>query len=254
MTSNPASSRSLVVPGILAAVAFVVLVSLGNWQIDRLAWKEDLIARATERPTLQPVAAPPPETWPALDMTELEYRPLRLTGEYLGDREVLVFTSLTEPVGQYGGPGFWVVTPFLLQGGGTVLVNRGFVPQDRRAPADRAAPPAGPVSVVGLARPSDSPNFFTPDDRPADNIFFARNVEAIAAAKGLPGPVAPFTVDLVAAETPPGGLPQAGATRFRFTNTHLSYALTWYGLAVALLAVFATLAWTKLKASRAGSA
>jgi surfeit locus 1 family protein len=92
-------------------------------------------------------------------------------------------------------------------------------------------------------RPDEERSVFTPTDQPDDNIFFARNVAVIAAAKDLARPVAPFTIDLVASETPPGGLPQAGETRMTFTNNHLQYAITWYGLAAALVAVFAAFAW-----------
>ena len=109
-------------------------------------------------------------------------------------------------------------------------------------PSAARPPSTDRATVTGLLRPDETPNFFTPDDRPDENLFFARNVEAIAAAKHLAQPVAPFTIDLVAAETPPGGLPQAGETRMIFTNSHLGYAITWYGLAAALAGVFASFA------------
>ena len=240
--------RGLIVPAILVLAGIAVLVSLGNWQLRRLAWKEELIANATERPSSPVEELPTPSVWPELDITETEYRPYRLRGRFLHDKEALVFTSLGDPNGEFGGPGYWVVTPFALQSGGTVLVNRGFAPQDRHRPEDRGETlDAEPVTVTGLLRPNEERNIFTPADRPADNIFFARQIDPIAAAKGLEGPVAPFTIDLLAAETPPGGLPQAGETRMRFTNTHLQYAITWYGLAIALAAVFASFAWTRLR-------
>jgi surfeit locus 1 family protein len=244
--SMAARVRSLILPGLLTLVALAILVSLGNWQLDRLAWKEALIASATERPNAPVVDLPPAVGWPTLDIAANEYRPFRLSGRFLVDREALVFTNLGGPKGPHGGPGFWVVAPFELEAGGTVLVNRGFVPQDRRAPEHRAAPPAGPVTVTGLLRPDDRPNLFTPADRPAENMFFSRSIAAIASAKQLGGPVAPFGIDLLASETPPGGLPQAGETRMAFSNDHLGYAITWYGLAVALLGVFAGFAWTRL--------
>ena len=243
--------RGLILPAVLTLAALAVLVSLGNWQVERLAWKEDLIARATERPAGPVQDLPAPSTWPSLDVAENEYRPFRLSGRFMHEAEVAVFTSLTDPKGAYSGPGYWVVTPFLLEGGGTVLVNRGFVPQDRRQPAERGETPSSDrATVTGLLRPDETPNFFTPDDQPDENLFFARNVEAIAAAKHLAQPVAPFTIDLVAAETPPGGLPQAGETRMIFTNSHLGYAITWYGLAAALAGVFASFAWTRLRGER----
>jgi surfeit locus 1 family protein len=218
----------------------VVLVSLGTWQVRRLAWKEDLIAQATERPLLPVRDLPGAAAWPSLDLAAEEYRRFRLTGRFLHDKEALVFTSLPDPHGPHGGPGYWVVTPLVLDAGGTVLINRGFAPQGRHLPADRDEPPAADASVrvVGLLRHDETRSLFTPADRPDENLFFARAIADIAAAKGIAAPVAPFTVDLVAAETPPGGLPQAGETRMTFTNNHLQYAITWFGLAAALLAVF----------------
>ncbi|HWT31648.1 MAG TPA: SURF1 family protein [Propylenella sp.] len=239
--------RGLILPAIFVLAAIAILVSLGNWQLDRLAWKEALIASATERPAGPVEDLPPLSRWPSLDVGENAYRPFRLSGRFLHEQEALVFTSLTDPNGSFGGPGYWVVTPFQLSAGGVVLVNRGFVPQGRHLPADRSETlGSDPVVVTGLLRPDDSRSFFTPADRPDQNIFYARKIEAIAAAKNLPEPVAPFTIDLLADATPPGGLPQAGETRMVFTNNHLGYALTWYGLAGALLAVFLSFAWTRL--------
>lgn len=242
MASRP---RALILPAVLTLVALAVLVSLGNWQVRRLAWKEDLIARATERPQGPVEALPAASDWASFDIEEGEYRPYRLTGRFLHEKEALVFTSLSDPRGTLEGPGYWVLTPFTLDSGGTVLVNRGFVPQGRERPENRGEVlPAGPLTLTGLLRPDDTRNFFTPDDKPGENLFFARSIPAIAAAKGIPAPVAPFSIDLLAAGTPPGGLPQAGETRFAFANRHFGYAITWYGLAAALLAVFASFAWS----------
>lgn len=243
-----ANLRGLILPGLLTLAALAVLVSLGNWQMDRLAWKTELIRNATDRPNGPVLDLPPPSGWPGTDVAASQYRPYRLAGRFLHDKEALVFTSLMEPRGSQRGPGYWVVTPFALAGGGTVLVNRGFTPEDRRWAADRGdILGGGPVTIVGLLRPNDVRNLFTPDDRPEDSVFFARNIEAIAAAKALPPPVAPFTIDLLASATPPGGLPQAGETRMAFTNNHLGYAVTWYGLAAALVAVFVSFGWTRLR-------
>jgi surfeit locus 1 family protein len=221
--------------------ACVSLIALGNWQIRRLAWKEDLIARVSERPSEAVREVPPASAWAGLDVAEGEYRPYRLLGRFLHDKEALVFTSLPDPRGGFGGPGFWVMTPFALERGGTVLVNRGFAPQGRHLPSDRGELlDTGPAIVTGLMRPDEDRHRFLPGDRPQQNIFYARSIADIAAAKGVSPPIAPFTIDLAAGETPPGGLPQAGETRMAFANNHLQYAITWYGLAAALLAVFAS--------------
>ena len=237
---NRARFNWLIVPAVFTLAALAVLVSLGNWQVRRLAWKEDLIARASVRPNepIQPL--PSASEWAGFDVAAGEYRPFRLTGRFLNEKEALVFTSLPDPKGRFGGPGFWVVTPFLLSEGGTVFVNRGFAPQGREPPKERGESLGdGPTAIVGLMRPSETRGAFTPADRADENAFYARNVSDLASAKEISPPVAPFTIDLVASETPRGGLPQAGETRMAFTNNHLQYAIVWYGLAAVLLAVFA---------------
>lgn len=242
--------RGLLFGTLVVLAAAAILVSLGNWQLRRLAWKEDLIARVAERPSGPVADLPPVSAWPDFDVDDGEYRPYRLTGRYLHGKEALVFTSLPNPKGRVGGPGYWVITPFALADGGTVLVNRGFAPQGRHRQEDRGeALQRERTTVTGLMRPDEPRRSFLPQDRPAEGIFFARNVAGIAAARDVSGPIAPFTIDLLAAETPPGGLPQAGETRMVFTNNHLQYAITWYGLAAALLGVFASFAWTRLRRS-----
>jgi surfeit locus 1 family protein len=249
--ARPGRLRGLVLPGLLTFLALAVLVSLGNWQMRRLAWKGALIEAALSRPDMPAAPLPAPEEWNGLDIAALEYRPFRLTGRFLHDREALVFTNLSEPRGPHGGVGYWVVTPFALAGGGTVLVNRGFVPEGRQAEAARGGSlEDGDVTIEGLLRPDDPANLFTPAARPERNLYYRRNIAAIAAAKGLEGPVAPFTIDLTSAHTPPSGLPQAGETRLAFTNNHLGYAITWYGLALALIGVFASFAWARLRGRR----
>jgi surfeit locus 1 family protein len=124
-------------PALLVLVALAVLISLGNWQVRRLAWKENLIARAAERPLEAVRDVPPASAWPSLSVADGEYRPYRLRGRFLHEKEALVFTSLPQPKGAQGGPGYWIVTPFVLTDGGAVLVNRGFAPQGQQQPEDR---------------------------------------------------------------------------------------------------------------------
>ena len=238
--------RGLILPALATLVALAVLISLGNWQMRRLAWKEDLIARVTERLSLPPVelsegSFADPEAF----LAENEFRPVRLTGRYDAGSEVQVFTSLSEPKGRHGGPGVFIFTPFRLSDGeAAIFVNRGFVPQGERG--SETPPPAGVVTVEGPLRASEQGSWLTPDANPGERLFFARNPSAIAPAMGMEGTVAPFFIDLDASGTPPSGLPQAGETRTVFTNTHLEYALTWYGLAAGLAAVFAAFAYGRI--------
>jgi surfeit locus 1 family protein len=228
------------VPAVFTLVGVAILVSLGNWQVRRLAWKEDLIARVAERPNEPAVDLGAARFADLSDtpsfLAENEYRTASMAGEYRPQGEVLAFTALADPKGAYGGPGFWVMTPFAVEGSGLVVyVNRGFVPQARKR--DYAPPPAGETIVRGLIRSPELGSAFTPAPDLKERVFYARDVARIARETDA-GPVAGFFVDLLAGETPPGGLPQAGESRMTFPNDHLQYAITWYGLAAALLGIF----------------
>ncbi len=230
------------------AAAFVILVGLGTWQLDRLAWKEALIAAAAERPDAAPVPAPGPDgsAWDGFAIDDWRYRRVSLTGTF-GPAEAYYWISLGEPNGPLGGLGYMVLAPFRTTDGWTVLVNRGFVPDARLAPGTRpgSEPPQGEVTIEGLVRRDDPPSFVTPEADEESRIFYARDISAISGALGITGPVAPYQVDLVAEETRPGGLPQAGESRMTFSNSHLGYAFTWYGLAAALLGVTGVAVWRR---------
>ena len=233
-------TRARGLPWVLLAAALLsaVFIALGTWQVQRLGWKKGLIARTEARVSATPVAPPDARAWPAIQAAPLdfEYCRLRLQGEFLHADEALVQASTTL------GAGFWVLTPLRLQDGSIVLVNRGFVPPDRRDPARReAAPPAGPVSVTGLLRISEPHGGFLRENDPAANRWHSRDVAAIAAARGLPADrVAPYFVDAQA--TPAGQWPVGGLTVLRFTDNHLVYALTWFALA-AMVAAGGWYAW-----------
>lgn len=238
---------------LLVIVVFSVLIALGNWQLERREWKLALIEAASLRPTLPAVQAPAPAEW-AQDPAGWDYRRVRLTGRF-GEGEVYSWIALADPKGDLGGPGYFVVAPLDVSDGSVVFVNRGFVPDDKRDPASRpgSAPPAGPVTVEGLLRRDDTPSMFTPDPDAESRVVFAREIATLAALLGIdPARAAPYTVDLVAAETPPGGLPQAGESLVTFSNNHLPYALTWYGTAAALVGVVATALWRRRRPPPAG--
>lgn len=232
------------------AIGVAILVALGSWQLSRLAWKEDLVARVTERMAAGPVALPPRSDWATLDLSEWSYRRVRAVGVFDHAREARVYINLPDAKGRFKGPGYFILTPLALKGGeGVVLVNRGFVPEGRADPATRAeGQAAGEVTVVGPLREPEGRNMFTPADQPEKRLFFDRDPKAIAAGLGLRD-AAPFTVDADATPNP-GGLPQGGETRVSFPNRHLEYALTWYGLAGALIAVFLAFAWRAAREPR----
>ncbi len=214
----------------LAGLVLVgVFLGLGTWQVERRAWKHDLIDRVAARIHAEPVPAPGPADWAGLTAASAEYRRVRLTGRFADDRATLV-QALSER-----GAGFWVLVPLVTERGFTVLVNRGFVPSEARARADRAAgEPAGAVTVTGLLRLSEPGGGFLRRNDPAAERWYSRDVAAIAAARGIdrkPAAVAPYFVDADATPNP-GGLPVGGLTVVAFHDNHLVYALTWYALAL----------------------
>lgn len=218
-----------------------VFVALGLWQLERLREKETLIAAVTERTVAPATPLPPVAEWVGFDAEVYDYRPVTVTGTYVPAETIRVFTSLSEARGQLSGPGYWVVTPLAVTGGGYVLINRGFVPQQLGDNyASGADAPLGEVTVTGLARTSEEASSFTPGPDATNRIEWVRNVPRLAAMLDPAlTPLAPITIDAPAGE--PGALPQGGETTLSFPNNHFGYALTWFGFAIItpiLLAVW----------------
>lgn len=209
----------------LAGFFACLFLALGVWQVERRDGKLALIAAVEDRIHTAPAPPPPPARWPALSAAKDEYRRLTVRGQLLHDREVLV-QALTE-----AGAGFWVMTPLRTSAGVTILINRGFVPPDRRTPRSRAqALPRNEVRITGLLRMSEPGGGFLRTNQPAADRWYSRDVQAIGARGGL-ATLAPFFID--ADKTPnPGGWPAGGLTVVAFPNNHLIYALTWFGLAL----------------------
>ncbi|MBU4436035.1 MAG: SURF1 family protein [Alphaproteobacteria bacterium] len=241
---RPRSTGTLVALVGLSALLTATLVSLGVWQIERRAWKLDLIARVEQRVRAAPVSPPGPEAWSRVTAARDGYRRVRMTGLLDLDHETFV-QALTEQ-----GPGFWVMAPLRTDQGFTVLVNRGFVPAERRdrasRPLDRAP---GPVRVVGLLRISEPGGGFLRANDPAGGRWYSRDVRGMATANGL-SDVAPYFVDADAAANP-GGWPRGGLTVIRFANSHLVYAFTWFGLALMMAGAGAYLVIDQRHARRA---
>lgn len=206
---------------IACAIGCVIagLIGLGVWQLERRVWKLDLIQRTEAMLRSPSVPAPPPTAWGAITQDDA-YRPVIATGRYRPNAD-----TYTQAATALGG-GFWVLTP-LDTGRFTILVNRGFVPAERRKAHDR---PGGTVRVTGLIRMSEPKGAFLRSNDPAADRWYSRDVPAIAAAKDL-GRVAPYFIDADAMANP-GGYPVGGLTVVAFRNSHLSYALTWFALAI----------------------
>jgi surfeit locus 1 family protein len=232
----PRSAFLLVAFAIAACAVFAGFVALGNWQIERRAWKHALIARVEQRVHAPAVAAPGPAEWPQVNAARDEYRHVRVAGTFLHDREALVQAATAL------GAGYWVLTPLRTADGATLLVNRGFVPPERRQRARRDdGEPSGEIAVTGLLRMTEPGGAFLRRNDAAADRWYSRDVQAIAASRGLTG-VAPYFVDADAAPRRRGGsedeaAPVGGLTVIAFNDNHLAYAITWYAL--ALMVVFA---------------
>jgi len=237
-------AATLIWPGLFTAVGLALLIALGVWQLHRLAWKEGLIAEVSARVGAPPVGLPPESAWPSLKPADYEYRHVRAAGFYDFAHQALIFRALGNPRGRYGGPGYLVLTPLKLSDGAIVIVNRGFIPEDKKAAFSGGADQGPPAAeIIGLMRSPESRTWFTPADDPAAGQWFTRDPFAIAAAMKLDR-VAPFTIDADAGPDP-AALPEGGETILSFPNNHLSYAFTWFGMALALIGVFGTFAWKK---------
>ena len=216
---------------VLAALS--VLLGLGVWQLQRLAWKTALIelreTRLAEPPITLPAVSGDPETM----IDELAHRRVVATGTFLHDREIYLTTT------RQGRFGFRVITPLRRADGTTVLVDRGWVPQEARDPAHRLAGQiVGEVTVQGLLRGPGARGWFAPDNDPARNYWFWRDVAAMAVFAGVDAP--PLVIE--ADDTPnPGGLPIGSKMEVKLRNEHLQYAIIWFALAV-VLAVIAVMA------------
>jgi surfeit locus 1 family protein len=206
--------------GTLIGCVIAGLIGLGVWQLQRRAWKLDLIKRTEAMLRSPPVPAPPPAAWGTITSNDA-YRPVIATGRYRPDAD-----TYTQAATALGG-GFWVLTP-LDTGRFTLLVNRGFVPPDQRG---KVPPPPGTVTVRGLLRTSEPGGGFLRSNVPAEDRWHSRDVAAIAARRGLTD-VAPYFIDAVA--DPQVEWPRGGLTIVSFRNNHLVYALTWFGLALLL--------------------
>jgi surfeit locus 1 family protein len=244
---------------VLAALSTVGFLALGVWQIERREWKLALIARVEQRVHAVPVAAPGPSSWPTLTRENAEYLRVTVDGHFVEERDTLV-RALTEI-----GAGYWVLTPFQTDDGLVVLVNRGFVGQGQRPTNSHF----GHATVTGLLRITEPKGGFLRANDPGQDRWYSRDVQAIAQARNLSA-VAPYFIDAeredVRAATPasavgavgtansaaaadaissadssgPAGStdsaaspqPIAGLTVVTFRNSHLSYAITWFALAL----------------------
>ncbi len=240
---GPISTAARIFLAVLALLLIVLFIGLGTWQVQRLQWKRDLIARVDARVHAQPVPAPVASQWGQVSRPTHEYLRVQVAGNFLFD-----YTTPVQAVTDLG-PGFWLLTPLCTPEGRIVFINRGFTASAenlagrfpaRRAPEGVCLPGQPPsASVTGLLRITEPGGGFLRENDPVGNRWYSRDVQALAAARGLDG-VAPYFIDAARGQEPAGALERAvgGLTVVSFQNNHLVYALTWYALALMVAAAW----------------
>lgn len=246
------TTARLLVPTIFSVVGIAILIGLGTWQLNRKIWKEHIQATLKARGAAPPIAAT--AIWPGLpchDMTDTglvnpcDYQPVTVRGTFDHGRERHIFTAAPNAPGLGQGRGYWVFTPLKLEASGkTVFVNRGFVPEDRKEPAKRVVgQTTQPVEITGLYRSAQQRAMFDGENDAPKNIWYVRSPAEL-------WPVDPKAATLddmwayvdMTGPVPAGGFPLPLAGKVELTNRHLEYAITWYGLALTLVGVYAAYA------------
>jgi cytochrome oxidase assembly protein ShyY1 len=230
MNRSPAR-QGLLVPCLVALAAFLVLVGLGTWQLQRKAWKEGLVAAMHERLAAAPVDLPPASQWASLNVDSAEFRRVKFHAQFTEGRGVYVYVAGSALRDDIKEPGYFAFAPARLDDGTAVVVNRGYIPMDQQT-----GWPAGTMEVVGYLRWPESRPWFLSDTNSASETWFVRDHRAMAAAKAW-GDVAPFYVDQES-PVPASGLPRPAALTVNLRNDHLQYAVTWFGLAAVLVGCF----------------
>ncbi len=218
---------------VLMLVGLTVLIGLGVWQLKRLAWKEGLIAQIETRSTGEPI-----KLKDALAMArkgrDPNYYRVRVDGRFHHAKELYLYSTSNERVG-------WdVITPLETADGDMVLVDRGFVPDELRDPSSRALGEVeNLVTVTGIVRKPETQGLFMPDNEPAANRWFWRDLQAMARSDFPSGTiqVAPFFLEAEKSGVP-DGWPKGGQSRLELPNNHLQYAITWFLMAAALVVIY----------------
>ncbi|MDZ4736575.1 MAG: SURF1 family protein [Rhodospirillaceae bacterium] len=247
MTPAPRRFRPTFWATFFAGLGVALMFGLGVWQIDRLGTKQEMIAERESRPALE--ALDPEQLLAIGDAAPFEFRRAELTGRFLHDREMLLLArSMNRNVG------FQVVTPFVLETGEELLINRGWIPDDREDPATRAEGQLdGQVTIVALVRRPGAPNWLVPDNVPADltgddamggGDWYWMDLPAMREAAGLAPNGPPLYLEAIATDLP-GGFPIGGQTRLELRNDHLQYAVTWFLLGGALAIIWFVFHWRR---------
>jgi cytochrome oxidase assembly protein ShyY1 len=229
--SARAQRRGMVLPSLVALMAFAVLIAIGAWQLERKAWKETLIATLTQRLAAAPVDFPSAKNWGELTPENSEFRRVKARLEFLDVRDVFVYASGSALRDDIKSPGYFIFAPARLAEGRLIVINRGFVPATQDYPGS-----ARPTEIIGYLRWPEQRQWFMSDHDPASDTWIVRDHLSMAKEKRW-GEVAPFYIEQES-PLPSVGLPRPAPLKPSLSNNHLQYALTWYGLAAVLAVVF----------------
>jgi cytochrome oxidase assembly protein ShyY1 len=232
--ANP-QRRGFLVPFVMAVVGLAVLVGLGIWQLERKEWKEALIASLAERVATAPTALPPASSWDRLSPGVDEFRRVRLRVTFPEQaKPAWLYTGASALRDDVKSAGYFVFMPALVEGGGRIVVNRGFA-------SDRIVPVTGTAEITGYLRWPEKPGWFVAPHDSTGETWLVRDHAMMARLRGW-GEVAPFYLDQ---EGPPAaaGQPRPGPLKVMLKNDHLNYALTWFSLTIVLTTVFSLWLW-----------
>ena len=214
---------------IFSLPALLVLLALGFWQLDRLAWKTALINNFNERARAEAILPPAKDA----DLIELEFHNLALTGRFLHDKERFLTGRTYE-----GNAGFHVVTPFVTENGTTLFINRGWVSEAYREPEKRPFSVEDKVqSVRAVLRLPQKKGYFVPENEPDRGFWFTLKPDQLADHLGLENVVTSYYADQIR-QGEVITLPIAATMNIDVRNTHLNYAMTWFGIALSLIGVY----------------
>ncbi|WP_338634290.1 SURF1 family protein [Afipia carboxidovorans] len=235
------STRATIGMAVFALVMSVALASLGVWQLQRGEQKHALMKALDERLAAAPVDLPPQSEWTHLNRTDDEFRRVRFAATYENKPDAMVYTSGSAVRSDVTTPGVWAFLPAQLERGARIVINTGFVPNEmqKRDEEDRAIAPlltGEPAVLTGYLRFPERPGLLTAQESTTKRLWFVRDIAGMAEALGW-GEVAPFYIDLEA-PVPTAGVPKPSALSPKLKDNHLGYAITWFGLAIAVLGTF----------------
>jgi len=222
----------LLILNLLVIFTFVILLCLGSWQLDRKGQKAELLEQI-KRTSYETILLDNIEIT-AENLNDWLYRKVSIEGRYINGLEARVFANLSNPRGEFGGAGYWILTPFIVKDNDVLIVNRGFVPQSIISNYPKYNDTEYDVLIKGYIKRYEKNNIFTPEADLKEKVMYLFNKEDLSKIFGIEIKTI-FYIDLIDTSI---NLPQSNETKLTFPDNHLSYAITWYSLATVLLFIY----------------